>query len=78
MNRIEQQRLALRLAAAILIKHGEISSEDIRSLPFLTDDFDTRSILNALSRIYNVDITSLQTTTKPFLRWEEKVLLRAS
>lgn len=78
MNTIQQQRLALRLAAAILIQHGEVSPEDIRSFPFVSEDLDLGSIINALAKLYNAELLSSQITTSPFPRWEEKIVLRSS
>lgn len=78
MNTIQQQRLALRLAAAILIRHGEVSPEDIRSFPFVSEDLDVDSIINALARLYNTELLSSQIATSPFPRWEETIILKTS
>ncbi len=48
--------IPIRLAAALLLKRGEISLRDIRSLPIVDNDKEyALAIANQLSQIYDVE-----------------------
>ena len=76
MKKIIEKKLALNISAAILLKKGEISTRDIRSFPFLSNDFDASLIVNSLLRLYDAELVSNKISSKPFLEWEEVIRLR--
>lgn len=76
MKNIIKKRLALNISAAILLKKGEISTRDIRSFPFLSNDFDASLIVNSLLRIYDAELICNKVSSEPFLKWEEVIRLR--
>ncbi len=76
MKNIAETKLALNLSAAILLKKGEISTKDIRSLPFLDEDFDTNLVVNSLLKLYDAELICNKISSKPFLEWEETIRLK--
>jgi hypothetical protein len=76
MKNIMETKLALNISAAILLKKGEISTKDIRSFSFLSNDFDTSLIVNSLLRLYDAELVCNKISSKPFLEWEEIIRLR--
>lgn len=78
MNTIEHKRFSLGLAAAILLKKGKVSVEDIHSLPFIDDHRDHRAIIESLLSLYDAEIVSQQISSTPYPKWEEVVQLKYS
>ncbi len=76
MTNIIETKLALKLSAAILVKNGEISTKDIRSLPFLSRDFDADLIVNSLLKLFDAELICNKISSKPFLKWEEVIRLK--
>ncbi len=76
MSDYKEKNLALYISANILIKKGEISTKDINSLPFLSENFDSNLIISSLLKMYDAELISNKVSSKPFLRWEETVRLK--
>ena len=66
--------LSSRLAAALLVRQGELSIVDIRALPFVDDDETAALIADDLGRIFNVDI--VQRRSPVGFGWEDVLQLR--
>jgi hypothetical protein len=77
MRKIDEQKLALSIAAVVLLRDGEISTDDIRSLPFLSDDFDARLIVDSLLELFDAEVFNRKLSSSPFLRWEQVIRLKA-
>ena len=77
MNNILELKRALNISAAILLKKGEISTEDIRSLPFLKKDVDIYVIVKSLLKLFDAELTCNRVSSKPFLIWEETIRLKS-
>lgn len=60
---------------AILKKDGQISVNDIKSMPFFNKDSDYKDVISALKRDYNIRIVSRQISSHPVLEWEEIIEL---
>jgi hypothetical protein len=60
---------------AILQKEGEISLDEIKSMPFFDGDSDYNAVISALKRDYNIRIVSRQISSYPVLEWEEMIEL---
>ncbi len=76
MEKIREEKLALRISAAILIQNGEISIDEIQSLPFLTSDINVRRIADSLVRLFGAELVCKKISSHPFLRWEETIQLK--
>ena len=76
MDKITQESQALRISSMLLLKNGEISSLDIKALPFLNNDFDVQIVIEALLRLYDVELISKKHSSGSLLNWEEIVRLR--
>ncbi len=55
-------QIAVKLAAALLLRNGELSLTEIGALPFVEDETDVIEIANSLLDTYNV---SLQVRGRP-------------
>lgn len=77
MGKVDEQKLALRIAATLLVGHGEVSLEDIKSLPFLGRDFNVRIIADSLLTMYDAELISKKIPSSSFLRWEEVIRLKS-
>jgi hypothetical protein len=69
------QDIGYKYVKAILQKDGEISIEDIKSMPFFNDDSEYNAVINSLKREYDVKIISKKTSSWPILEWEEVISL---
>jgi len=76
MKNILETKLALNISAAILLKKGQISTMDIRSLPFLSRDFNVSVVVNSLLRLYDAELICHKISSKPFLKWGETIRLK--
>lgn len=75
MNQLNNEKLALKLSASILLKNKSISISEIRSLPFLDEDFDHTPIVDALVKSFNAKIRQQKKCETPFLEWEELITI---
>lgn len=76
MGAIAETKLVLSISAAILLKQGEISTEDIRSFSFVSQDFNAKPVIDSLLRLYDTELICNKVSSKPFLKWEETIRLR--
>lgn len=76
MKELQVEKLGLRISAVILLRKGEISIEDINSLPFVESDRSARIIADSLLKLFDADVVCKKISSSPFLKWEESIFLR--
>ena len=64
-----------RLAAALLLKHGEISFGEIRALPFVEDEQSVLAIADLLAHKYEVTRLCRWEDDAPSTRFEDVIRL---
>lgn len=64
-----------RLAAALLLKHGEISFGEIRALPFVEDEQSVLAIADLLAQKYEVTRLSRWDNDASSTRFEDVIRL---
>jgi hypothetical protein len=75
MTKINEEKLALTIAGALLLKNGEVSIEDIQSFPFLSQEINAQTIAGFLLGLYDAELVSKKISSSPFLRWEQVISL---
>ena len=70
------QDLGLRFASALLLHHGEVAVEDIRAMPFFENLDESESVIEALQRIFNVEICTRKVAEWPIPQWRELIKLK--
>lgn len=76
MTKIAETKLALNISAAILLKNGEVSMDDISALPFLSEDVDVNLVVDSLLKFYDAELFCNKIASTPFLKWETVVRLK--
>lgn len=76
MRKINEEKVALKISAILLLKNGEISIKDIRSIPFLKEDFNVKIIVNTLLKLYDSELVTKKIPSDSFLQWEEVIQLK--
>lgn len=77
MGNIREIKLAINISAVILLKKGEISLDDIRSLPFLREGFKADLIVDSLLGMFDAELVCNKIASHPFLAWEEVIRLKS-
>lgn len=78
MNRESQEFLALRFAAALLLKNGEVNVKDISLLPFVNERLDVHVVTDFLVRFFGGELVTKLVSSKPVPRWEEVVRMKGT
>ena len=73
---IETDKLGLRVATALLLHHGEVSTNDIRSLPFFLNPDEPEAVIQSIIRNYTVEIYMKKVSSAPIPEWEEVIRLK--
>jgi len=73
---IRADRLALRVASALLLHEGELALTDIRSLPFYESPEDPEGVIEAIIRNYDVEVYTKRIASTPVPEWEKVIRLR--
>jgi hypothetical protein len=71
----QEEALALRISAMLLLKNRELYLDDIKSLPFLSSDFDISKIVNRLIHLYDAKMEQERISTEPYLSWADKLYI---
>ena len=66
--------ISTKLAEALLLQQGQVSTLDIRSLPFVENDETVSAIVEYLGRTYQIERSQYRET--PNDRWEDIFSLR--
>jgi len=69
-------KIGLKLATALLLRHGEVSIEDIKAMPFFTDPSESEAVINSLIRTFNVEVYQKRVSLQPFPEWEEVIRIK--
>ena len=69
-------KVSLKLASALLLHNGEVSVEDIKAMPFLTDPGESEAIINSLINTFNVEVCLKRVSLQPIPEWEEIIKLK--
>lgn len=69
-------KICLKLATALLLQHGEVSTEDIKAMPFFTDPSESEAVINSLIRTFNVEIYQKRVSLQPIPEWEEVIRIK--
>ena len=73
---IDKEDLLFKIAATLLLEHGELSLEDIRAIPFIGSQQKVSEVVTYLLNEFNAEIVQRSVTNKPFLKWERVIRLR--
>lgn len=69
-------KLVVKLAGALLLQQGELSVDDIRAMPFLTNPAQLDTVVDLLLRNFNAEIYSKRVASAPIPEWEQVIRLR--
>lgn len=73
---IRTDRIALRVASALLLHQGELSVGDIASLPFVRSADETQAVVDLLLRNYDVEISTRKISSGAIPQWEQLIRLK--
>jgi hypothetical protein len=72
------EKVGIKVASALLLQYGELSTEDIRAIPFLSHPGEAERVIQHLLQLFNVEIYQKQISSYPMLEWEEIIKLKTS
>jgi hypothetical protein len=78
MQTSERERAGLKLASALLLHYGEISTDDIRAMPFFSKEIKIEPVVGFLLRNFDAEIHLRKIPSKYLQQWEKVVRLRRS
>jgi hypothetical protein len=70
------ERIGVKLAGALLLQYGEISTEYIRAMPFLSDPGEVEKVISELLKLFNVEVHQRMVSSHPTPEWEEIIMLK--
>ena len=70
------EKIGVKLASALLLHYGELSIEDIRAMPFLTQPDEAEIVIRRLSEMFNVEIYSKKVSSYPMPEWEKMMRIK--
>jgi len=73
---VATDRIAVKLAGALLLQYGEISKEHIRAMPFLIEPGEAEMVISGLMKLFNVEVYQRMVSSYPTPEWEEVIRLR--
>jgi hypothetical protein len=73
---VRTEKLALRLAGALLLHHGELSVKDIRAIPLFTHPDQIDAAVEYLIRTFNAEVYTKRVASSPIPEWEEVIRLK--
>jgi len=76
MKTLNEELVALRLCSALLIQHGEIGLDEIKTLPFISDNFDVQTVVLFLQKFFGAELVSTKVASRPIALWEQRIRLR--
>lgn len=70
------ERIGLKLAGALLLHRGELSTRDLRAMPFFTSPNQIETVIEFLIRTFSAEIYSKRVASYPIPEWEQVIRLR--
>jgi len=75
---LNTEAIVLKLAGALLVRHGELSIRDIRAMPFFTSPDQAEPVIDYLIRTFDAEVYSKRVASQPLPEWEQVIRLRKS
>lgn len=66
----------MKISAALLRHRGEITEDEIKAIPFISETEATLIIKEIIGN-FNVEVVTKKTRTKPFLEWTKIIRLKS-
>ena len=70
------ENISVKIASALLVHRGEISTKDIEAIPFINNSKNANKTLTILANTFNVEIRSRKISSSPIPEWEQIVRLK--
>jgi len=72
------EKIGVKLASALLLQYGEISTEHIRAMPFLAEPHEAEKVISNLLKLFDVEVYQRMVSSYPTPEWEEVIRLKGS
>jgi len=72
------EKIGVKLAGALLLQYGEISTEYIRAMPFLAEPHEAEKVIRNLLNLFDVEVYQRMVSSYPMPEWEEVIRLKGS
>jgi len=73
---LRTDEVGLKIVSALLFHHGELSTADIRALPFFMKTEEQDAVIRFLLTHYNTEIYMRKVSSYPIPEWEEIIRLK--
>lgn len=73
---INLDKIGLKVSIMLLLNSGEVSKDDIRSMPFFNNSNEPEAVIQFLLENYNVEICTKKISSEPIPEWEEVIRLK--
>ncbi len=75
-SKYRTQDIGLKLASALLVYHGELSLNDIRSMPFFSSSDEAKLVIKALETNFKTERYTTKVASYPIPQWEDVIRLK--
>jgi hypothetical protein len=72
------EKIGIKLAGALLLQYGEISTEHIRAIPFLSKPDEAEKVISSVLQLFDTEVYQKMVSSYPTPQWEEIIRLKGA